>query len=76
MNWRKIKCYDVKDMDIIGVQRERGKPAMVLMADKGHYRGGAFVTFKPTNDRLYGTGCRARLGGRCERGIRRTRPNG
>lgn len=33
-------------MDIIGVQREAGKPAMVLMADKGRYMGGAFVTFK------------------------------
>ncbi|RWD69697.1 ATP-dependent DNA ligase [Mesorhizobium sp.] len=46
MNWQKIKCYIEKEMDIIGVQRERGKPAMVLMADKGRYMGGAFVTFK------------------------------
>lgn len=38
MNWRKIKCYVEKEMEIIGVQREAGKPAMVLMADKGHYR--------------------------------------
>ncbi|WP_348629177.1 hypothetical protein [Mesorhizobium sp. WSM3859] len=33
-------------MEIIGMQRERGKPAMVLMADKGRYMGGAFVTFR------------------------------
>ncbi|TGT10329.1 ATP-dependent DNA ligase, partial [Mesorhizobium sp. M8A.F.Ca.ET.213.01.1.1] len=46
MNWRKIKCYIEKEMDIIGVQREHGKPAMVLMADKRRYMGGAFVTFK------------------------------
>lgn len=46
MNWRKIKCYVEKEMDIIGVQRETGKPAMVLMADKGRYMGGAFITFK------------------------------
>ncbi|WP_367272072.1 hypothetical protein [Mesorhizobium sp.] len=46
MNWRKIKCYAEKEMDIIWVKREAGKPAMVLMADKGHYMGGAFVTFK------------------------------
>ncbi|RWE74243.1 ATP-dependent DNA ligase [Mesorhizobium sp.] len=46
MNWRKIKCYVEGEMDIIGVQREAGKPAMVLMADKGRYMGGAFVTFK------------------------------
>ncbi|WP_149805013.1 ATP-dependent DNA ligase [Mesorhizobium sp. NFR06] len=46
MNWRKIKCYAEKEMDIIGVKREAGKPAMVLMADQGRYMGGAFVTFK------------------------------
>jgi ATP-dependent DNA ligase len=46
MNWRKIKCYVEKEMDIIGVKRETGKPAMVLMADGGRYMGGAFVTFK------------------------------
>ncbi|SFQ04349.1 ATP dependent DNA ligase domain-containing protein [Mesorhizobium sp. NFR06] len=46
MNWRKIKCYVEKEMEIIGVKRETGKPAMVLMADKGRYMGGAFVTFK------------------------------
>ncbi|MBZ9884810.1 ATP-dependent DNA ligase [Mesorhizobium sp. CA10] len=46
MQWRKIKCFDEKVMEIVGVQRERGKPAMVLMADKGRYVGGAFVTFK------------------------------
>ncbi|RWC69584.1 MAG: ATP-dependent DNA ligase [Mesorhizobium sp.] len=46
MNWRKVKCYVEKEMDIIGVKRETGKPAMVLMADNGRYMGGAFVTFK------------------------------
>ncbi|RWB20387.1 MAG: ATP-dependent DNA ligase [Mesorhizobium sp.] len=46
MNWRKIKCYVEKEMDIIGVKRETGKPAMVLMADQGRYMGGAFVPFK------------------------------
>ncbi|WP_434721337.1 ATP-dependent DNA ligase [Mesorhizobium sp. RIZ17] len=46
MNWRKIKCFVEKEMDIIGVKRETGKPAMVLMADNGRYMGGAFVTFK------------------------------
>ena len=25
--WRKIKCFEEKQMDIIGVQRERGKAA-------------------------------------------------
>ena len=43
--WLKIKCYDEADFNVIGVQRERGKPAMALMADqKGRYVGSAFVT--------------------------------
>ncbi|TGU93175.1 ATP-dependent DNA ligase [Mesorhizobium sp. M00.F.Ca.ET.151.01.1.1] len=46
MSWRKIKCYIEREMDIIGVKRETGKPAMVLMAENGRYMGGAFVTFK------------------------------
>lgn len=46
-SWLKIKCYEEKVLDIIGVQRERGKPAMVLMAENGQYKGGAFVTFPP-----------------------------
>ena len=44
--WRKIKCFEEKQMDIIGVQRERGKAAQVIMAESGHYKGGAFVAFK------------------------------
>lgn len=46
MNWRKIKCYVEKEMDIIGVKREAGKPTVVLMADKGRSMGEAFITFK------------------------------
>ncbi|MFI0844469.1 ATP-dependent DNA ligase [Mesorhizobium sp. IMUNJ 23232] len=44
-SWLKVKCYDEGDFKIVGVQRERGKPAMALMADgAGKYVGGAFVT--------------------------------
>lgn len=68
MNWRKIKCYDVKDMDIIGVQRERGKPAMVLMADKGHYRGGAFVTFKADKRQALWDRVQGKVGGPVPKG--------
>ncbi|MET3595081.1 ATP-dependent DNA ligase [Mesorhizobium shonense] len=46
MNWRKIKCHIEKVMDVIGVKREKGKPAMVLLAKNGRYMGAAFVTFK------------------------------
>lgn len=42
--WLKIKSYAEETYDIIGVQREPGRPAMVLMADNGRYVGGAFVT--------------------------------
>ena len=43
-NWFKTKCYETKELEIIGVQRERGKPAMALMAEQGRYGGGAFIT--------------------------------
>ncbi|WP_245468013.1 hypothetical protein [Mesorhizobium sp. M1D.F.Ca.ET.043.01.1.1] len=46
MNWRKIKCYVEKEMGIMGMKREAGKPAMVLMAENGRYMGGALVTLK------------------------------
>ena len=46
MNWRKIKCYVEKEMDIIRVKRESGKPAMVLMSDQDRFMGGAFVSCK------------------------------
>ncbi|WP_292232379.1 hypothetical protein [Mesorhizobium sp.] len=55
MNWRKIKCYVEKEMDIIGVKRETGKPAMVLMADNGRYWAARSSRSKRTNGRPYGT---------------------
>lgn len=53
--WRKVKCYDEAEFGIIGVQRERGKPAMALMADTtGRYVGAAFVTLpRGIRDRLW-----------------------
>ncbi|TPI64261.1 ATP-dependent DNA ligase [Mesorhizobium sp. B3-1-3] len=44
MDWRKIKCFTEGELEIIGVKREAGKPAMALMADRGRYVGGAFIT--------------------------------
>jgi len=53
-DWVKAKCYDTGVFDIIGVQRERGKPAMVLMQNDGRYIGGAFVTLpKGVRERLW-----------------------
>ncbi len=53
--WVKAKCFDTADFEIIGAQREKGKPAMVLMANKGgQYVGGAFVTFRRRSGSGYG----------------------
>jgi len=53
--WLKIKCYEEADFTILGVQRERGKPAMALMADRqGRYVGSAFVTLpRGVRERLW-----------------------
>ncbi|QKD04260.1 RNA ligase family protein [Mesorhizobium loti] len=44
-DWWKIKCYEVEEFDLLGVEREPGKPAFALMADRatGRYVGSAFV---------------------------------
>lgn len=54
-HWLKAKCYSIGHFDIVGVQRETGKPAMVLMAEKsGRYIGGAFVSANmEMRDRLW-----------------------
>ncbi|MBZ9808106.1 RNA ligase family protein [Mesorhizobium sp. ESP-6-2] len=46
MHWRKVKCYELKDLEIIGVQRDPGQAARVFMADKGRYVGTANVSFR------------------------------
>ncbi|MBZ9898512.1 ATP-dependent DNA ligase [Mesorhizobium sp. BR1-1-6] len=71
MNWRKIKCFAEKEMDIIGVQREVGKPAMVLMADKGHYKGGAFVTFKADKRQRLWDRVQGKVGGPVPKGLKK-----
>ncbi|WP_338011957.1 ATP-dependent DNA ligase [Mesorhizobium sp. ORS 3428] len=76
MNWRKIKCFLVKEMDIIGVKRETGKPPMVLMAENGRYMGGAFFTFKAGSGKPCGTACRARSALPRQQAWQRKRPNG
>ncbi|RWB09936.1 MAG: ATP-dependent DNA ligase [Mesorhizobium sp.] len=73
MNWRKIKCYAEKEMDIIGVQREAGKPAMVLMADKGRYAGGAFVAFKADKRQRLWDRVQGKVGGPVPIGLKKER---
>ncbi|WP_292647275.1 ATP-dependent DNA ligase, partial [Mesorhizobium sp.] len=43
--WLKIKSYMVEEYDLLGVEREPGKPGFALMADRktGQYVGSAFI---------------------------------
>jgi bifunctional non-homologous end joining protein LigD len=45
-NWLKAKCYSIDEYELLGVEREAGKPAFALMAERGtgRYVGSAFVT--------------------------------
>jgi bifunctional non-homologous end joining protein LigD len=44
-NWLKVKSYAIDEYDLLGVEREGGKPAFALMADRvtGKYVGSAFI---------------------------------
>nr|WP_281004973.1 hypothetical protein [Mesorhizobium kowhaii] len=44
--WWKIKCYTVSELELLGIEREAGKPAFALMAEPGtgKYVGSAFIT--------------------------------
>lgn len=44
-NWLKAKCYAIGEFDLLGIEREPGKPAFALMADRktGKYVGSAFI---------------------------------
>ncbi len=44
-NWLKIKTYAVEECDLLGVEREMGKHAFALKADRamGKYVGSAFI---------------------------------
>lgn len=68
--WLKTKCYAEATFDIIGVQREPGQPAMVLMADRGRYMGGAFVTLpRGIRERLWAR-VQAKAGASAPKGLR------
>jgi ATP-dependent DNA ligase len=71
MNWRKIKCYDEKEMDIIGVQREPGQAARVLMADKGRYLGTANVNFRFDKRKHLWDRVQGKVGGPVPKGLKR-----
>jgi bifunctional non-homologous end joining protein LigD len=44
--WWKIKCYTISKLEILGVEREAGKPAFALMGEPvtRKYVGSAFIT--------------------------------
>nr|WP_292390046.1 hypothetical protein [Mesorhizobium sp.] len=76
MNWRKIKCYVEKEMDIIGVKRETGKLRWCSWRTRAATWAAPSSPSKPTSDRLYGIACRARPARRRPKGSRRKRPSG
>ncbi|TIX59051.1 MAG: ATP-dependent DNA ligase [Mesorhizobium sp.] len=44
-NWLKAKCYTIGEFELLGVEREAGKPAFALMGEIGtrEYVGSAFI---------------------------------
>ncbi|TIT61476.1 MAG: ATP-dependent DNA ligase, partial [Mesorhizobium sp.] len=44
-NWLKAKCYTIGEFELLGVEREAGKPALALMGEIGtrEYVGSAFI---------------------------------
>ncbi|RUU48694.1 ATP-dependent DNA ligase [Mesorhizobium sp. M6A.T.Ca.TU.002.02.2.1] len=71
MNWRKIKCYGVQELDIIGVQRDPGQAARVLMADRGRYVGAATVTFKHDKRRALWDRVQGKVGAPPPKGLKK-----
>ncbi|WP_292443613.1 hypothetical protein [Mesorhizobium sp.] len=45
INWLRVKCYTVDEFELLGVEREAGKPAFALMGEIGtrKYVGSAFI---------------------------------
>ena len=43
-SWLKVKAFEEADFELVGVRRERGKPAMALLARNGRPAGSAFIT--------------------------------
>lgn len=55
-NWLKAKCYTIGEYELLGVEREPGKPAFALMAERGtgRYVGSAFITLnRDMRERLW-----------------------
>lgn len=46
-DWLKIKAFEEAEFELLGVRRERGKPAIAMLARGGRHVGNAFITFPP-----------------------------
>lgn len=54
--WLKTKAYSINEFEVLGVERETGKPAFALMAERGtgRYVGSAFITLnREMRERLW-----------------------
>ncbi|SJM33132.1 conserved hypothetical protein [Mesorhizobium delmotii] len=54
--WLKTKAYSIDEYELHGVEREAGKPAFALMAERGtgRYVGSAFITLnRELRERLW-----------------------
>ena len=54
--WLKTKAFAIDEYELLGVERELGKPAFALMAERGtgRYVGSAFVTLnREIRERLW-----------------------
>ncbi|WP_352731920.1 RNA ligase family protein [Mesorhizobium sp. M0460] len=67
MNWRKIKCYDEKEMDIIGVQRDRARRQGFLWLTTAAISAPPTSISNSTNASASGTACRARWAALCRK---------
>jgi bifunctional non-homologous end joining protein LigD len=54
-SWLKTKCYATGEFDLLGVEREAGKPAFALMAERGtgRYVGSAVILNRDMRERLW-----------------------
>jgi bifunctional non-homologous end joining protein LigD len=46
-DWLKLKAFEEAEFELVGIKRERGKPAIAILARGGRYAGNAFINFRP-----------------------------
>ena len=53
--WLKVKGFEEAEFDLVGVKRERGNPAMALLARNGEPAGSAFIRLPAGIRERYGS---------------------